>query len=1258
VWVSVDNRLFFWNYLYPQEFFEYDALSEVIMSVCLSTPKPGVFVDAVKYILVVATTIEVVILAVTISPEGALRIVPTAYTVTTDNVTVYKLIGSQSGRVFMGGHDGNLYELSYDSPESSWSSMLGIESRNTHKCRKINHTSWNWKKVLLPPVVRSWIENVNESMIDLCIDEPRRLLYCVTSSNRIRVVYLGRYADSTIMIPDDFDLFTEISSFCTNERRGYSSRDSAPDYGIFVEPESVAIAGVFAIPITESRKVNLMVVLQNGFRVCLRLIDSSFSNGLPTGLGSNASMDNPDAMSTFRLSIVFVRGPPPPEAITHANPSNINSSSVKPNVAGWLPVKDRGGLKDGVRVSAGGVYYAQGVFLMSTKTSPNQPESVIGLCEDLLRRSERNVNRLGEPPSLRETVSVLTQSANNVSTNPSVRGGLVSGKFFDMRDSCSFIHSDRAALLRALCTISATPVAAEVKDKSSYVDKPKTIIKAGSEANEVPNVCCPVAFNAGVLNQSNRSVEFGICSTDIKHVVQLDELEQQAVPLNHQRQLICLSRSGVQMFCKLRPIDYLVKFLLTKKLAGIDDSGRESAANSSNNEICMFFNRYGEVRGCAMCIEILSGMHDDVTLGCDPAFASTVVGAGDKRLLREEAFKCLRSSRFGGEPTVLNYQQNSSASSGKDGRVAAGSMSNPNYSHSNVHHGAYLVASRILRPIWLRGIAEYGRLASIWVLADQWLLTCIRTYLEHFRVFLGDYFRNALQARVVSKNGSDDIVGAPGTILDQLRNDFQEQQKRETSQLQLYANEAVSREETSIHTLWRLVSRSIQALNLLDILSYIHYKLRVDVPWREFEGISFRTLVVSASTHDRIKRVMGALIVRLNKSTDATVANAVDHVVNRLTDECFLYFSAGDRYGFEASKLVENIEKSIEEHSKHGSQDSSHQFLRAIEAETDLLTVLLLKASAYWRSLSNVRDTNVSGDVQFCELTTYCNALAKFGDAGRIGLVKLCLAVAAHFMPASVDGQPGYSQNGLVVSRVPGKDDFSTKNISMASWERWLYHAGTELTGEQRQAGLQALYSCLIRYIGERFDALTNHSSAQAAMLAPVISASVTSATNELLSTSHNDVITSLRLMVDEVLAGSSDPALRSMLFQLLLQRSEQELLRIVPDERSRDVEQFIIERDSDFDFQLLYRYYRNHKLFLAAAEHMRRLAHSIANLDISVREKCLQCAYAAAQDAVATNQFNHGAQQLINVDMTTNNLTDLLAATADELVVIGTFAI
>ena len=47
-WISVDNRLYLWDYTSPCSYTLYNGLSDVIVSVALATPKPDIFTDVVN----------------------------------------------------------------------------------------------------------------------------------------------------------------------------------------------------------------------------------------------------------------------------------------------------------------------------------------------------------------------------------------------------------------------------------------------------------------------------------------------------------------------------------------------------------------------------------------------------------------------------------------------------------------------------------------------------------------------------------------------------------------------------------------------------------------------------------------------------------------------------------------------------------------------------------------------------------------------------------------------------------------------------------------------------------------------------------------------------------------------------------------------------------------------------------------------------------------------------------------------------------
>ena len=63
---------------FSTDFCVYDGLDQIIIGVGMVTPRPGVFVEEIKYLLVVATAVEVVLIAVTLSNglEGEVSLIP------------------------------------------------------------------------------------------------------------------------------------------------------------------------------------------------------------------------------------------------------------------------------------------------------------------------------------------------------------------------------------------------------------------------------------------------------------------------------------------------------------------------------------------------------------------------------------------------------------------------------------------------------------------------------------------------------------------------------------------------------------------------------------------------------------------------------------------------------------------------------------------------------------------------------------------------------------------------------------------------------------------------------------------------------------------------------------------------------------------------------------------------------------------------------------------------------------------------------
>ncbi|XP_052892720.1 nuclear pore complex protein Nup154 isoform X2 [Anopheles moucheti] len=198
-WLTIDTDLYIWTYENARDVAYFDGLSQVIISVGLVTPKPGLFVADVKYLLILTTPIEIVVLGVTFgdanngtpnrslssqcSEEMQLMHTP-IFVLNTDNVAIMCVQGTDDGRIFLGGRDGCLYEVSYQA-ESNWFGK---------RCRKINH-SQGLMSHLVPGIFKIFTET--DSVEKITVDNTRNLLYVLMSKGSIEAWDLGKDAGST-----------------------------------------------------------------------------------------------------------------------------------------------------------------------------------------------------------------------------------------------------------------------------------------------------------------------------------------------------------------------------------------------------------------------------------------------------------------------------------------------------------------------------------------------------------------------------------------------------------------------------------------------------------------------------------------------------------------------------------------------------------------------------------------------------------------------------------------------------------------------------------------------------------------------------------------------------------------------------------------------------------------------------------------------------------------------------------------------------
>lgn len=129
-WLSIDSDIYIWAYEETGDVAYFDGLNETIVSVGLIEPKPGVFQNYIRYLLVIATSVDIVILGVLFTagsggPFHEIQLIPDpVFSIPTDGSTITSIAGTKSGRIFLGSKDGSLFEITYQVTYLTQSSLL------------------------------------------------------------------------------------------------------------------------------------------------------------------------------------------------------------------------------------------------------------------------------------------------------------------------------------------------------------------------------------------------------------------------------------------------------------------------------------------------------------------------------------------------------------------------------------------------------------------------------------------------------------------------------------------------------------------------------------------------------------------------------------------------------------------------------------------------------------------------------------------------------------------------------------------------------------------------------------------------------------------------------------------------------------------------------------------------------------------------------------------------------------------------------
>jgi nuclear pore complex protein Nup155 len=293
------------------------------------------------------------------------------------------------------------------------------------------------------------------------------------------------------------------------------------------------------------------------------------------------------------------------------------------------------------------------------------------------------------------------------------------------------------------------------------------------------------------------------------------------------KDVLALNSGGIYHFVESSPINILHSLF----------SNSPASSIGSDERVKIFFKRYGHKESCAMCLSI----------AISPKTNIAIVRKAIQAALSYAYRPCfVRSSQAPGDTSIpahgINVQPFSQPVHGSD-------IEGYSFLPSHLHDGLLSLTSRLLRPIWCKPalIVTEGRLirhkssgiseqlpAKVELLLNQKTLDDLRRPLAALQKLMKDIFEPAVKdipglraSDALMIDVTEDRELPRGTWITQaLQYQIQSRHQHDSIPPQLTERELTAaarlREERSIHALYRLVSRTVQLLSLLDLIYRAH----------------------------------------------------------------------------------------------------------------------------------------------------------------------------------------------------------------------------------------------------------------------------------------------------------------------------------------------------------------------------------------------------------------------------------------------------
>jgi len=254
-WVSIDNALYIWDYTLPNaDLIGFEEQNNTITAVRLVVPRAGVFRPQINRLLVVATTVDVIIVGVSTEPAPtggkSLALYKTGLVVSVRGIDVNAIEGSPAtGRIFFSGRaSDDLYEVVYKQ-EESWFQQ---------RCVKVSHTSRGISAFV--PSSPFGQKPQQEHVEQIIVDDSRKLLYTLSSKSAIRTFHITQNGGLSLVITKPLNQVLNNIAHMTSQSE-------------LISP-NMRIVSIYPISSQEASKLHLMATTSTGCRIFMSATSS------------------------------------------------------------------------------------------------------------------------------------------------------------------------------------------------------------------------------------------------------------------------------------------------------------------------------------------------------------------------------------------------------------------------------------------------------------------------------------------------------------------------------------------------------------------------------------------------------------------------------------------------------------------------------------------------------------------------------------------------------------------------------------------------------------------------------------------------------------------------------------------------------------------------------------------------------------------------------------------------------------------------